>query len=349
LLDLGKNREKKKDKRRIRKPGGGRKPYYINHPDIDAKFLKVLKYHTAGDPMDDTVLWTNLHPAQIAGLLYAEFGLKVSKTVIRKLLKKHNYRRRKAQKKRAAKQVPQRNEQFENIDRLIAEFESSDNPVVSLDTKKKEYLGNLYREGHLYTLAEVQTWDHDFTSLATGVIIPHSIYDLKRNTGYINLGTSKDTSEFACDSIRNWWYNEGRHNYPNATVILILCDGGGSNSSRHYIFKEDLQKLADELGVTIRIAHYPPYCSKHNPIEHRLFPHVTRACQGVIFTTIEIVKELMEKTTTSKGLRVTVQIVDQVYEAGRKVADDFKETLRIVFDQFLPQWNYMAVPNRQVI
>jgi len=349
LLNLGKNRKKKKGKRRIRNPGGGRKPYNVSHPDIDAKFLKVLKYHTAGDPMDDTVLWTNLHPAQIAELMYAEFGLKVSKTVVQKLLKKHNYRRRKAQKKRAAKQVPQRNEQFENIARLIAEFESSDNPVVSLDTKKKEYLGNLYRDGHLYTLAEVQTWDHDFTSLATGVIIPHSIYDLKRNTGYINLGTSKDTSEFACASIRNWWHHEGRRNYPHATVILILCDGGGSNSSRHSIFKEDLQKLADELGVTIRIAHYPPYCSKYNPIEHRLFPHVTRACQGVIFTAIELVKELMEKTTTTKGLRVTVQIIDQVYKTGRKVADDFKETLRIVFDRFLPQWNYMAVPNGQVI
>jgi hypothetical protein len=218
-----------------------------------------------------------------------------------------------------------------------------------MDTKKKEYLGNYYRDGRLYTLQEVQTYDHDFSSFAEGVIIPHGIYDLKRNTGYINLGTSKDTSQFACDSLRNWWYHQGQDDYPHATSILILCDGGGSNSSRHYIFKEDLQKLAAEIGVEIRIAHYPPYCSKHNPIEHRMFPHVTRACQGVIFKNIEIVKELMEKTTTSKGLKAIVQILDKVYETGRKVADDFKTTMQIVFDKFLSQWNYTAVPNGQVI
>jgi len=334
---------------RIREPGGGRKSYESRWEGIDQKFLHVLRHHTAGDPMDETVLWTNLHPAQIVELLYTKYGLKVSKTVVRKLLKKHNYRRRKAQKKQTAKEVPHRNEQFENIARLIAAYESAHNPIVSMDTKKKEYLGNLYRDGYLYTLEEVRTLDHDFTSLAEGVIIPHGIYDLKRNTGFITLGTSKDTSEFACDSIRNWWYSKGQYDYPHATSILILCDGGGSNSSHYYIFKEDLQKLADEIGVAIRIAHYPSYCSKYNPIEHRLFPHVTRACQGVIFKNIEIVKELMEKTTTSKGLQVTVQILDRVYETGRKVADDFKETMRIVFDEVLPQWNYTAVPNGQVI
>jgi len=334
---------------RIREPGGGRKSYESRWEGIDDKFLHVLRHHTAGDPMDETVLWTNLQPAQIAKLMYAEHGLKVSNTVIRKLLKKHHYRRRKAQKKQTAKEVPHRNEQFENIARLIAEYESAHNPIVSMDTKKKEYLGNLYRDGYLYTLEEVRTLDHDFTSLTEGVIIPHGIYDLQRNTGFITLGTSKDTSEFACDSIRNWWYLQGRYDYPHATSILLLCDGGGSNSSHYYIFKEDLQKLADEIGVAIRVAHYPPYCSKYNPIEHRLFPHVTRACQGVIFKSIEIVKELMEKTTTSKGLQVTVQILDKVYETGCKVADDFKETMRIVFDEFLPQWNYTAVPNGQVI
>jgi len=316
----------------------------VTHPDIDTQFLDVLKYHTAGDPMDETVVWTDLHPGQIVRLLSIEHGLKVSRTVVRKLLKKHNYRRRKAQKKRTMKAVPQRNEQFENIARLIAEYEATGNPILSMDAKKKEYLGNFYRAGHLYTRQTLETYDHDFTSFADGVIIPHSFYDLKRNTGYINLGTSKDTSEFACDSFRNWWYNLGRYDYPTATSILILCDGGGSNSSRYYIFKEDLQKLADEIGIEIRIAHYPPYCSRFNPIEHRLFPHVTRACQGVIFESVELVKELMEKTTTSQGLAVTVQIIDKVYATGRKVADDFKETMRIAFDDFLPQWNYTALP-----
>ena len=163
------------------------------------------------------------------------------------------------------------------------------------------------------------------------------------------MGNSKETSQFACDNLRNWWYDQGQHLYPDATSLLILCDGGGSNHSRHYLFKQDLQELADELGLDIRIAHYPPYCSKYNPIEHRMFPHVTRACQGVVFESIELVKELMSSATTTKGLLVTVKIIDKVYETGRKVADDFKETMCIVFDQFLPQWNYTATPNGQVI
>ena len=299
--------------------------------------------------MDETVRWTNLRPWQIAQRLADRYEIEVSRTVIGKLLRKHHYRRRQALKKRTMKNVPHRNEQFENIARLIGEYEVSGNPIMSMDTKKKEYLGNFYRDGKLYTLEQLLTYDHDFTSFAQGVVIPHGLYDLKQNIGYINLGTSKETSEFSCDCLRNWWYHQGQYNYPHATSILLLCDGGGSNNSRHYIFKQDLQKLVDEIGIEIRIAHYPPYTSKYNPIEHRLFPHITRACQGVIFTSIELVKELIEKTRTSTGLKVTVQIIDQVYETGRKVADDFKETMKIVFDDFLPKWNYTAVPNRKVI
>jgi hypothetical protein len=163
------------------------------------------------------------------------------------------------------------------------------------------------------------------------------------------LGLSHDTREFACHSFRLWGTTYGRHLYPTATAIVVLCDGGGRNSTRHHLFKPDLQALADELRIEIRIAHYPPYCSQYNPIEHRLFPHVTRACQGVIFTSIELVKELMEKTQTTTGLKAFVHIIDKVYETGRKVAADFKETLPIVFDDFLPQWNYPAIPIAQVI
>jgi hypothetical protein len=309
----------------------------------------VLKNYTAGDPMDEKVRWTNLKPWQIAQLLGKEYEIQISLNVIHQLLKKHDYRRRKAQKRLTKQHVLHRNEQFENILRLKAEYEATNNPVISMDGKKKEYLGNLYRDGQLYTLAELQTLDHDFVSYAEGIVIPHGIYDLKHNIGYISLGNSKETSQFACDSLRNWWYDQGRHLYPDATSLLILCDGGGSNNSRHYLFKQDLQALADELGLDIRIAHYPPYCSKYNPIEHRMFPHVTRACQGVVFESIELVKELMAGTTTTKGLQVTVKVIDKVYETGRKVADDFKKTMRIAFDQFLPQWNYTATPNGQVI
>ena len=157
-----------------------------------------------------------------------------------------------------------------------------------------------------------------------------------RNIGYVTLGTSRDTSEFACDSLRRWWDMYGRFEYPAATSILLLCDCGGSNSARYYIFKQDLQQLADEIGVEIRVAHYPPYTSKYNPIDHRLFPHLTRACHGVILYSIELLQELMAATTTTTGLRVFVSILDRAYDKGRQIAADFKETMTIRFDDFLP-------------
>lgn len=339
-----------KRKVRVRKAGGGRYSYEKKLGlEIDEKFLNVLRDNTAGDPMDEKIRWTNLTLAQIIAALNQDHNIQVSKSVVRKLLKKHGYHRRKAQKRITMKDdIPNRNEQFENIAKLKAEYNAAGNPVVSMDTKKKENLGNFYRDGHLYTLEEIGVNDHDFNSFSEGVVIPHSLYDIQLNIGYIQIGTSHDTSEFACDSFRHWWYQHGRQHYPNATSILVLCDGGGSNSSRHHLFKQDLQCLANEIGVEIRIAHYPPYCSKYNPIEHRLFPHVTRACQGVIFTSIKLVKELMEKTGTSTGLKTFVCILDKIYETGRKVMEGFKENIRIVFDGLLPGWNYRAIPATHV-
>lgn len=196
----------------------------------------------------------------------------------------------------------------------------------------------------MYTQAEIAVFDHDWPSLADGVAIPHGIYDLGRNEGYIQIGTSHDTGEFACDSLRHWWQQHGSRHYGTAGSILLLCDGGGSNSSRHYLFKQDLQALVNELGLEIRIAHYPPYSSKYNPIEHRLFPHVTRACEGVIFKSVEIVEELIAKTKTKTGLQVFSTILEGVYKTGRQVTEEFKRTMKIVFDDYLPQWNYTAVP-----
>jgi len=241
-----------------------------------------------------------------------------------------------------------RNAQFENIAELRTAFETQGNPIVSIDTKKKECIGNLFREGKLYTTETLEVFDHDFPSLAEGVAIPHAIYDLGRNEAHVCIGTSRDTSEFACDSIRQWWYCQGQRHYPNATAILMLMDGGGSNSSRHYIFKQDVQALADEIGVEIRIAHYPPYTSKWNPVEHRLFPHITRALQGVILTSHQLAKALIEKTTTKTGLTVTAHIINKVYKTGRAVATGFKESMRIIFDQHLGQWNYRAVPAQNI-
>lgn len=167
-----------------------------------------------------------------------------------------------------------------------------------------------------------------------------------KNEAYVNIGTSKDTSEFACDSIRQWWYNKGRYDYPNATSILILCDSGGSNSYRHYIFKEDLEKLVNEIRVGIRIAHYPSYASKWNPIEHRLFCHITRSMRGVILKSYEIVRQLIESTVTKTGLKVKANIITKVYETGKKYAQDYKEKMKIKFDENLGKWNYTALPKK---
>ena len=158
--------------------------------------------------------------------------------------------------------------------------------MLSVDTKKKELLGDFYRDGKIDTQGTIETNDHDFGSAGLGVVIPHGVYDVGKNQGFLHLNTSHDTSELACDSIAAWWEGHGRTGYPRAKKLLILCDGGGSNSATRYVFKEALQKLADRLGLEIRVSHYPPYCSKYNPIEHRLFPHVTRACRGVIFRTL---------------------------------------------------------------
>lgn len=208
-------------------------------------------------------------------------------------------------------------------------------------------IGDFYRAGTLYTQATVTTLDHDFPSLAQGVVIPYGIYDLKQNQGHVCLGNSHDTSEFAIDSLLHWWQERGRTDYPQATAILILCDGGGSNSSRAFLFKSELERFAEASGLAVRVAHYPPYTSKYNPIEHRLFPHLTRACQGVIFTSLDLVKELMSKARTKTGMRVSVQILNKVYETGRKVTDDFKEQMRVIFDENLPKWNYRVTPTNE--
>ena len=190
----------------------------------------------------------------------------------------------------------------------------------------------------------MDTLDHDFPSAGNGKLIPHGFYDLGRNEGYINLNCSSDTSEFCCDSIEHWWVNYGVKNYSDALRLLLLCDGGGSNASNRHVFKEALQKLSDRLGLEIRIAHYPPYCSKHNPIEHRLFSHVTRACQGVVFHTMEIAKKFIEMTKTTKGLKVTVDVLKGNYITGKKASADFINNMPIVFDEILPRWNYCAIP-----
>jgi len=332
------------EEQRIRKEGGGRKRTIKTIKNIDSVFLLVLKDYTAGDPMNENVYWTNLTQKEISEKM-KEKGICISVTVVKQLLKKHGYVKRKQQKKKTMKHCPDRNQQFEIISELKGDYLNSDNPVISVDTKKKEYIGNFYREGTLYAREQVEVFDHDFNSFAEGIVIPHGIYDLKKNTGFVTIGTSHDTAEFACDSLFSWWKMQGNKDYPTATSILILCDGGGSNSCRHYTFKEELQNLSNKIGLKLRVAHYPPYCSKYNPIEHRMFPHVSRACKGVVFRSIELVKSLIDKTKTSKGLKVISQIVKKIYEVGKKVSIGFKENMKIVFENRLPKWNYTVIPH----
>jgi len=271
-------------------------------------------------------------------------GTPASRRTIRRLLRKLNIGRRSARKKKTMGHHPDRNAQFERIAQLRQEYRLAGDPVISIDTKKKELLGNFYRSGTTFTEQTVETNDHDFGIAGQGKLIPHGVFDIGNRHAHITLNTSHDTGELCCDSIAAWWDLCGRSAYPQARRLLILCDGGGSNSASQYLFKEDLQRLAERLGLELRVAHYPPYCSKHNPIEHRVFPHITQACQGVIFHTVEIAKQFIERAKTSTGLHVTVSILEKVYATARKCTQGFKENMKIIFDNHLPKWNYRAVP-----
>ena len=302
----------------------------------------MLQEHTAGSPVAE-LLWTDLTPTDIAALL-GERGTPVNVHVVEALLAEHDYHRRQAQKALPMGQNKDRDAQFVNIARLKREHLDAGEPVLSIDTKKRELIGNFYREGALYSTGTRLTFDHDFPSFADGVVIPHGLYDPRLNRGYVHLGTSHDTSAFACDCLEDWWWRFGLGHYPGAKVLLLLCDGGGSNSASTNLFKADLQGLVNRLKIGVRVAHYPPYCSKYNLIEHRLFPHLTRACQGVIFTSVDLVKQLMEKARTRTGLRVVVDVLDKVYQTGRKLPKEVKKTLNLVHDDFLPKWNYSVLP-----
>jgi hypothetical protein len=327
----------------VPKNRGGRKRLIDTQPQLQPLFQKVLEDHTAGDPMKPDTLWTNLSVSAIADRL-ADLGSPVDRTIVEQLLEQAKLGRRQAVKTMTMDETRDRNQQFETISFYKEVYWGSPNPILSVDTKKRELLGNFYRDGHAFTTQPLRVFDHDYPSFADGRVIPHGLFDVKRNRGYLNRGGTYDTSEFACDSIYQWWSAEGQEAWPQADSLLLLCDGGGSNSSTQHLFKQDLQTLANRIGLEIRVAHYPPYTSKYNPIEHRLFPHVTRACQGVIFKTVAQVRHYMAKATTRTGLSVTVNILDKIYEKGRKVAEGFKDTVRIVFDNILPRFNYRAIP-----
>ena len=257
-----------------------------------------------------------------------------------------NLRLRKINKVKAGGHSPDRDAQFENIAQLIESYQHAGNPVFSMDTKAKEFQGERFRQGRVRCSRAFEAFDHDFPNWAEGVIIPHGIYDPFRNRGHINIGLSHDTTEFACDSFRWYWNRIGRQCYPHAQSILLLVDCGGSNAASKYIFKHDLQAVVNALGVEIRVAHYPSYCSKYNLIERRFFPHVSRACTGMLFDTLQRAVDLMRKATTSAGLKTTVNVIRRTYQTGRNATEAMKETIRetVKFHDPLKKWNYTIIP-----
>lgn len=327
---------------RIRAAGGGRKKQEELHPEIVDQVQDSLRGRTAGDPMRAEVKFTDRTPREISREV--SHNITVSPAVVRRILKTLGFGRRKITKTITRASVEGRNEQFEYIAQLMDQFGSRGNPVFSMDTKKKEPLGKLHRHGSVYCQEAIQAWDHDFANWAEGVVIPHGIFDVQRNLGWLNLGLSRDTSEFATDSWSHFWEHHGSQLYPDADEILIVCDGGGSNGCRTHIFKEDLQRVVNGFGIPIRVAHYPAYCSKYNPIERRLFSHVSRACQGILFDNLQTVVELMSKTATSAGLSIQVHVIDKIYELGRKASETFKKKMPILFDKERKHWNYKIVP-----
>lgn len=328
---------------RIRRPGAGRPPKITPDSQIEQNLQSVLEVRTAGDPDDEKIVFTDLSPDQLSETL-AGMGTPASGETIRQWLDDQNIRLRKIRKVLAGGSTPDRDAQFLRIAELIDEYETVGNPYFFIDTKAKEHLGQLFRAGRVRTNVAFHAFDHDFPSWADGVIIPHGIYDRVRNRGHINIGLSHDTSQFACDSLRWYWNRIGVQCYPWASSILLLCDCGGSNATNKYIFKHDLQAFADAIGIEIRVAHYPSYCSKYNPIERRLFPHITRACSGMLFDTLETVVRLMRKAATRTGVTTTVNVIRRLYETGRNATEEIKSNLKIIFDDVLPKWNYRAVP-----
>ena len=295
--------------------------------------------------MQEGVRWTNLTRSEIAAGM-AQEGFSVSVTTVDRLLDAFGFRRRKPQKVKTMAEAAHRDAQFQKIARLKAAYLREGQPVLAMDSKSREILGDYARPGRVLSTAPLAAWDHDFPSRRLGVVIPHGLYDLARNEGFMHLGASHDTSVFAADSLWDWWKRYGRRRYPFATKLLLLCDGGGSNSHRRLLFKQELQDVAEATGLSIRVAHYPPHCSKYNPIDHRLFPHVTRVSQGIFLKSAEMLGDLMRRAKTKSGLRVFATVVNRIYNLGVQATDDFIDHIRahVRFDRVLSDWNYVLLP-----
>ena len=330
---------------RIRRTGAGRKSVLPQHPELTQAVVQIIEPHTAGLPQDENVVWISLSVTQIMSELSA-LGYDISRYFVRQILDSLGLRERSFYKDLPMKDVKDRNEQFEQITAICEEASSVGLPIVSIDTKKKEMLGNFKREGKALSNGPLKSLDHDFSTFSDGQIVPHGIYDVTRNVGYMTLGISHDTSKFVCDNIARVWREYLKEQYPDARTLVILCDGGGSNSSSHRIVKQDLMDLSNKLGIKLLVVHYPPYCSKFNPIEHKLFSQITRSWSGAPLMSLQNAADRAARTTTKKGLKVHVHINSKTYDIKRPIEESYQKRLarQVIFAPELGKWNYLVKP-----
>jgi hypothetical protein len=329
---------------RQRRRGGGRKPYRLVQPELSNALDRLIEPTTRGAPTSP-LRWTCKSTRRLAAALCAQ-GFTVAASTIRRLLAQMDYSLQANRKTREGRQHPDRDGQFRHIHGRVQARKRRHEPAVSVDTKKKETLGNHKNLGRTYEPKgrprQVDT--HDFPDPRRGKAVPYGVYDIHENAAGVSIGISSDTAEFAVEALRRWWDKLGRRRYGRARRLLVTADSGGSNSARSRLWKVELQRLADETGLIIEVCHYPPGTSKWNKIEHRLFCHITRNWQGVPLETLEVVVESIANTTTAKGLEVHAWVDEKTYEKGRKVSDAELAECTIKRHEFHGEWNYEIHP-----
>ncbi len=330
---------------RQRKFGGGRRAIEVYQPGIVVVLERIVDSSTRGDPMSP-LRWICKSTRSIAEELNRQ-GFTVSHTKVAELLREKGYSLQANRKTVEGKQHPDRNSQFEHISKRVAAYLRSSQPAISIDTKKKETLGNMKNPGKTYRRKgdPIRVKTHDFPDAELGKAVPFGVYDLANNEAGVTVGVSHDTAEFAVAAIRQWWTKLGCKRFPSAKRILITADSGGSNSPRTRLWRWELQRFANETGLKIELCHFPPGTSKWNKIEHRLFCHITRNWRGVPLESLEIVVNLIGSTRTKEGLEVHAWLDEGEYQKSRKVSDEQLLNVRIQRNEFHGEWNYTILPD----
>ena len=341
----GKNRSASGD--RVRAEGGGRKSIREKYPQVIDEINLLLENSTVGNP-ENPLCWTTKSLRNIEASLKGK-GMSVSYVTIGNILEEMGYSLQQNRKyTESGNAGPDRDAQFQYINNKAKEFMNDKNPVISVDAKKKELIGSYKNPGKEYALKgnPVKVNDHDFEG-PCGKACPYGIYDLNSNEGFVNVGLSADTAEFAVNSIREWWRTMGVEKYPEATCLYITADGGGSNGRRNKLWKTSLQSFANETGLNIHVSHFPPGTSKWNKIEHRMFAFISKNWRGRPLETVEIIINLISATTTSSGLKVACKLDEKVYEKGKVVSNEELSGINITMDDWHGEWNYIIAPTNQ--